>query len=217
MRRKSGADENELKEEIVREWANATGLDANRLLTPDALESKMIQSHTLQDIMQDVNSDSLLRKLRRDSHSISPVSPDAEMIARRHFPDMNRSHSIVSSAGSVFRKRPTVSFTTSLAATASSASIDMAENSGDIAMTDLLSKRRKSQALLRQLTRNDHSPYSMWPRVQESDSRMTSEPSSPFFADGDKYRDISMRALASYEDEIHRKQPEKPEKEDKTS
>lgn len=187
-------------QEILQEWVDATGLNAQQIMFGDSAQAKAIQEQTLADIMEDVQNDQVFQLVKRGSISINPVSPDlmSSLSPPRHSPStpfQGRRHTTFAPSPSPGNG----SFNSLVLDTNGSALIDM----------NGTSNRRKSIALRQTLLTTEHLPYSVWPKARSSRFHVTpatlkvpATPGVQLTPDLTKYRRMSKSALSSYKEEM---------------
>lgn len=197
-----GLSDEDVGQEILQEWVDATGLNAQHIMSSDSAQAKAIQEQTLADIMADVQNDQVFQVVKRGSISINPVSADLmRTLSPQRLsvstPLQSRRHTLIPAS----RSPGNGSFNSLVLDTNGTALIDM----------NGASSRRKSTALRQSLLTSEHLPLSVWPKARTTRFNVTpatlevpKNPSILLTPDLAKYRRMSKSALTSYKEEIKR-------------
>ena len=206
-----GLSGEDVGQEILQEWVDATGLNAHQIMSGDSAEAKAIQEQTLADIMADVQNDQVFQLVKRGSISINPVA--ADLMSTLSLQRLSPSTPFQS-------RRPTLVPASRSPGNGSFNSLVLDTNGTSlIDMNGVTSNRRKSSALRQTLATSEHLPYSVWPKARTSRFNVhpatlevpSTTPSILLTPDLAKYRRMSKTALTSYIEEMKRQSDVKEE------
>lgn len=202
--------------EILREWVDANGLSAEQILSNESAASKVIQEHTLADIMADVQSDQIFQTVKRGSVSIAPSAPDV----------MVQFSPKVHTIATAYRRKSSSLFATnghksdSLSNKYNSSIVDFSSKHST-QLVDLNNPPEEAKVLRKKLLHSEHLPYSVWPKARSNSlipnpSGYIEQPYSNSFTyntvqlnqpeSTTKYRRMSKSALQCYQEEIKNQQ-----------
>ena len=203
-------NDHDMGREILREWVDANGLSAEQILSGETATSKVIQEHTLADIMADVQSDQVFQSVKRGSVSLAPSIPDV----------MVQFSSKVPTAYTCTRRRISsfqmnISSQSKQQQNSNNSTPKCSIDKSGILLVDLNHSRKQSLILRDKLKQSEHLPYSVWPKANRP-TILVSPPSveeplptsgtsnnmSQFIPDPSKYRRMSKSALHVYQEEM---------------